>query len=73
MSKAQKKNPPPPVPHHLAVRAAGPGGVDPRSVWKYLSGGSVRPLTRERVEAGLRAVGLGHLVRKDAEAAESAA
>lgn len=38
---------------------------DPRSVEKYLAGKTLKPMTRERIEKALRALGLGDLVQSE--------
>jgi len=65
--------------HHPAIRphdlrrVAVCAVIDPRSVVKYLMGVSILEMTRLRVERGLRACGLEHLVGYATRAAATAA
>jgi hypothetical protein len=49
--------------NHRVVRVAAAANADVRTVRKVIRGEPTRAGVRERIEAALRAEGLGHLVR----------
>lgn len=51
---------------HQVRQVAVDATCDPRSVEKYLSGGSLKPMTKERIEKALITLGLGDLVQSAA-------
>jgi len=50
---------------HQVRQVAVDATCDPRSVEKYLAGKTLKPMTRERIEKALRALGLGDLVQSE--------
>jgi hypothetical protein len=59
------QDPPELDPSELVVVAGYAGGVDPRTVGKYLDGGNTKPRKRRAIERALRALGMGGYVRRD--------
>lgn len=50
------------VPPAHVLRELSVGTADPRTIKKFLRGGAVAPMTRERIVKKLASSGLGHLV-----------
>ena len=60
------------LPVHVSRSIAVAASVDPRTVDRLLSGGSVRGIVRDRIVEALRARGLTHLVSLDERMARPA-